>query len=205
MGRMKLYYSKGSCSLASHISLEEAGAKFEAQRINLQEGEQRKPEFLKLNPKGKVPTLVLDGEQALTENPAIISYVSDTHPQSNLLPKPGELRRAKAQEWLAWCASTVHPSFGGLFAAARNKAEPDAAVKSAVQANLDLYDQWLSGKKFVLGDQFSGADAYTLVFTLWAKNFKLNIGPNMLASAKALLERPGVQRAVQTQELKFDL
>ena len=114
MGRMKLYFSNGSCSLASHIALEEAGAKFEAQRIDLREKEQQQPEYLAVNPKAKVPALVVDGG-TITENPAIISYVADTHPQAKLLAAPGELARAKAQEWMAWCASTVHRDFSPLF------------------------------------------------------------------------------------------
>ncbi|MCU1277957.1 MAG: Glyoxalase family protein [bacterium] len=198
MGGMKLYYSNGSCSLASHIALEEAGAKFEAQRINLREGEQLKPEYLKINPKHKVPALQLDDGVVITENPAIISYVADTHPQAKLLAAPGELARAKAQEWLAWCASTVHISFGPLF---RNK--EDEAQRQIAQPILDQYDQWLRGT-FVLGEEFSVADAYTLVFTGWARLFGLKIGDKMRASAKALLKRDGVKRAVTTQQLKFE-
>jgi glutathione S-transferase len=195
---MKLYFSNGSCSLASHIALEESGAKFETQRINLREKEQMTPEFLKINPKHKVPTLVLDDGTVLTENPAIISYVADTHPQAKLLAAPGELARAKAQEWLAWCASTVHISFGPLF---RNK--DDEAQKKLVQGYLDQYNDWLEGT-FVLGEQFSAADCYTLVFTGWATLFGLKIGDKMRASAKALLKRDGVKRAVATQQLKFE-
>ncbi|HEY2747048.1 MAG TPA: glutathione S-transferase, partial [Polyangia bacterium] len=107
---LKLYFSNGSCSLASHIALEEANAAFETQRINLREKEQKTPAYLAVNPKGKVPALAVDGA-VLTENPAIISYVADTHPDAKLLAAPGELARAKAQEWLAWCSSTVHISF----------------------------------------------------------------------------------------------
>src|SRR5258708_970303 len=88
---MKLYFSNGSCSLASHIALEESGAKFETQRLSLRDGEQNKPEFLKINPKHKVPTVVLDDGTVLTENPAIISYVAATHPEPNLLAQPGHL------------------------------------------------------------------------------------------------------------------
>jgi glutathione S-transferase len=200
---MKLHYSKGSCSLASHIALEEAGARFEAVRINLQEGEQRTPEYLRVNPKGKVPALEVEGG-VITENPAIISYVADTHPGARLLAEPGKLARARAQEWLAWCASTVHPSFGPLYRALREKAPIDDAMKAPVQANFDLYDRSLAGRQFVLGE-FGAADAYTLVFTLWAGTFGLRVGNDMLASARALLERPGVQRAVKTQELTFSL
>src|SRR2546421_3660881 len=155
---MKLYWSKGSCSLASHIVLEEAEAKFESQRINLREGEQKKPEYLKINPKGKVPALTLDGGEVITENPAIMSFVADTHPAAHLLAAPGELERYRALEWLAWCASTVHPQFSPLF---HNK--HDTAAREATELNLQRYDQWLHGS-FVLGDKFSVADAYTLVF-----------------------------------------
>ena len=195
---LTLYFSNGSCSLASHITLEEAGARFEAQRIDLRAGEQKKPEYLAINPKGKVPALAVDGA-VITENPAIMSYVADTHPQAKLLAAPGELARAKAQEWLAWCSSTVHIAFGPLF---RNK--DDEAQKKTVQTLLDQYNEWLAGP-FVLGEQFSVADSYTLVFTLWGKKFGLTLGDKMVASAKALLARPGVQRAVTTQQLKFDL
>ncbi len=195
---MKLYFSNGSCSLASHIALEESGAKFEAQRINLREQEQRKPEFLAINPKGKVPTLGLDEGGALTENPAIMSYVADIHPEAKLLAAPGELARARAQEWLAWCASTVHVSFGPLFRDANN-----AEQKKVVQENLDRFDSWMKGT-YVLGESFSIADCYTLVFTGWAGKFGLTVGPKMRASAKALLKRPGVLRAVAAQQLKFE-
>jgi glutathione S-transferase len=195
---MKLYYSNGSCSLASHIALEEVGATFDAQRINLQEGEQKRPDYLKINPKGKVPTLILDGGEALTENPAILSYLADTHPQASLLAAPGELARARAQEWMAWCAASVHRDFGPLF-----HKQDDPEQRKVVQGHLDNYDKWLRGT-FVLGETFSAADCYTLVFTLWALKMKFTIGERMRASAKALLQRPAVQRAVTKQQLKFE-
>src|SRR6185312_12997439 len=135
--RMKLFYSNGSCSLASHITLEEAGAKFEAVRVDLRAGEQKKPEYLAINPKGKVPALVVDAG-VITENPAIMSYVADTHPQAKLLAAPGDFARAKAQEWLAWCASTVHRDFSPLF---RDKDNADQL--KLVQGHLDQLDAWL--------------------------------------------------------------
>jgi glutathione S-transferase len=202
---MKLYFSNGSCSLASHIALEEAGARFDIQRIDLRGGEHRRPEYLNINPKGKVPALSLENGTILTENPAIISHVADTHPQAGLLPAPGEVQRAKAQEWLAWCASAIHPSFGPLFGALIRGQQPEDTAKAAVQTQLDLFDQGLAGKRFVLGDQFSAADTYTLVFTCWIQLFGLRLGESTRRSAKALLERPGVQRAVRAQQLDFAL
>jgi glutathione S-transferase len=207
---MKLYYSTGSCSLASHIVLEEAGVKFEAQRLNLKEGDTRKPEYLKINPKGKVPTLVLDDGQVLTENPAIMSYIADTHPEAKLLAPVGDVQRARAQEWLAWCASAIHAAtFGPLFAASKiaDPAEKQAAIekaKPALASAMEMFDRGLEGKDYVLG-HFSIADAYTLVFTNWMRLFGLTPGANIKRSAKALLARPGVQRAVTTQQLKIEV
>ena len=194
---MKLYFSNGSCSLASHIMLEEAGAKFDAQRLNLREGEHKRPEYLAINPKAKVPALAVDGG-VITENPAILSYIADTHPEANLLAPPGDLQRAKAQEWLAWCASTVHRDFSPLF-----RAPDNAEQRKLVQSHLDQFEAWLAGP-YVLGERFSVADAYTLVFTLWGLRFGLTLGPKTRAAAKRLLERPAVQRAVTTQQLKFE-
>jgi glutathione S-transferase len=194
---MKLYFSNGSCSLASHIMLEEAGAKFDAQRLNLREGEHKRPEYLAINPKAKVPALVVDGG-VITENPAILSYIADTHPQANLLAPPGDLQRAKAQEWLAWCASTVHRDFSPLFRDSNHGEQ-----RKLVQSHLDQFEAWLAGP-YVLGERFSIADAYTLVFTLWGLRFGLTLGPKMRAAAKQLLERPAVQRAVTTQQLKLE-
>ena len=194
---MKLYFSNGSCSLASHIMLEEAGAKFDAQRLNLREGEHKRPEYLAINPKAKVPALAVDGG-VITENPAILSYIADTHPQANLLAPPGDLQRAKAQEWLAWCASTVHRDFSPLFRDSNNGEQ-----RKLVQSHLDQFEAWLAGP-YVLGERFSIADAYTLVFTLWGLRFGLTLGPKMRAAAKQLLERPAVQRAVTTQQLKLE-
>jgi len=194
---MKLYFSNGSCSLSTHIALEESGAKFDAQRLNLREQEQKRPEYLAINPKGRVPSLVVDGG-VITEVPAILSWIADTHPEARLLPPPGELARAKAQEWLAWCASTVHRDFSPLFRDPNNVEQ-----RKLVQSHLDQFEAWHKGP-YVLGESFSVADAYTLVFTLWALRFGLTVGPRTRAAARKLLERPGVQRAVTTQQLKFE-
>lgn len=203
MSPMKLYYSPGSCSLAAHIALEEAQATFEVHRLDLRSGEQHAPAYREINPKGKVPALQLDGGEILTENPAIISYVADIHPNAGLLGAPGTLARARAQEWLAWCAAGVHRDFGPLFAARKAQSAPAAAAVETVQADLDAIDQHLAGRRFVLGDRFSAADAYTLVFAGWAKLFGLRLGSHYKSAARALLDRPGVQRAIATQGLNF--
>lgn len=197
--------------MASHIVLEEAGAQFDTQRLNLREGEQRKPDYLKINPKGKVPAVELDDGHVLTENPAIMSWVADTHPQSGVLPAAGSYERARAQEWLAWCASTIHPAFGPIFGAARfvDGEEAQASAKEKARANvtaqLEQFDAQLGGRPFVLGDKFSAADAYTIVFYRWARGSDLAVGENIKTSVRALLARPGVQRALDTQGIKVEI
>ncbi len=197
---MKLYYSPGACSLAAHIVLEESGAKYETARVNLREGEQRKPEYLKINWKGKVPALQLDGGQVLTENPAIQSYVADTHAAAGLLAPVGELERYRALEWLAWCASFVQPSIGPLW---RPNATPEQ--RETAQQAINLFDQRLAGKKFVLGERFSAADSYTLVFWRWAKGLKLEPGAAHRHAAEQLLARPAVGRVLADEGLKAEL
>ncbi len=194
---MKLYFSNGSCSLTAHIALEEVGAKYEPHRLNLREGEQKRPEYLAINPKAKVPALVVD-EGVVTEVPAVLSYIADTHPQAGLLAPPGDFARAKAQEWMAWCASTVHRNFSPLFRDPSN-----AEQRKLVQSDLDQYEAWLKGP-YVLGERFSAADCYTPVFTLWALKLGLTLGPKTRAAAKQMLARPAVQRAVTAQQLKFE-
>lgn len=208
---MKLFYSPGACSLASHIVLEESGAKFETVKVNLKEGEQRKPEYLKINPKGKVPALVLDDGQVITENPAIMGHIANTHTQSGLLPPVGDIARTRAIEWLAWCSSGVHPMFGLIFAAARFMEGEEAQKKLAekgrelAQKQLDLFDQGLQGKAYVLGERPSIADAYTPVFWHWAKHLELSPGPSHKASVEKLLTRPAVQRALTAEGLELRL
>ena len=194
---LKLYYATGTCALATYITLEEAGADYTAERLSFKDNQQNSPDYLAINPKGRVPALVVDGG-VVTEVPAVLSYIADTHPQAKLLAAPGQLARAKAQEWMAWCASTVHRDFSPLF---RDK--DNAEQRKLVQGHLDQYEQWLKGT-YVLGEEFSVADCYTPVFTLWALGFGLTLGPKTRASAKALLQRPGVKRAVETQQLKFE-
>ena len=195
---MKLYYSNGSCSLTALIMLEEVGAKFDAQRLNLREGEQKKPEYLEINPKGAVPALQLDDGTVITEVPAVLSFIADTHPDKQLLAPVGQVLRAKQQEWMAWCSSGVHVAFKPLF---RNRDDENA--RKQTQTELDRYDAWIGGK-YIFGDEMCVADAYTVIFTRWALSMGFTVGAKMRASCKAMLARPGVQRAVTTQQLKFD-
>jgi glutathione S-transferase len=104
---LKLYYAPGSCALASHIALEEAGATYEAHKIDFSANQQRAPEYLKINPKGRVPALVTD-KGILTETPAILVYIAQTHPGAKLAPLDDPYSLAKVQAFNSYLCSTVH-------------------------------------------------------------------------------------------------
>src|SRR5260221_3250445 len=114
---IQLYYAPGACSVASQIALEEGGVPDARQKTNLAEGDQRKPEYLRLNPRGRVPTLVVD-DHVLTENVGILSYFGGGYPQAGLFPKK-TWDQAELMSTLAWLSNTVHPSDGPVVRPAR--------------------------------------------------------------------------------------
>lgn len=197
---LALYLSPGACSLAPHIALEEAGAKFEVKPLALRKGDQRKPEFQAINPKGKVPVLVIDGKP-LTENVAILTYIARTHPAAKLMPTD-LAKEMEVLSLLSWAASGVHTMIGRLFrpAALANDAAADAVAQVAREgtaANFALIDKLLAGKQWVAGD-YSVADAYFFVFWRWANFLKLDLSAysNYAAHAARMAERPAVKRAL---------
>ena len=125
---MRLYYAPGACSLAPHIVLEEAGARFELSRVDLAANEQNSTEYLRINKKARVPALA-EGEWILTEAPAILRYVAARHPAAGLWPwDPRE--EARCAEWLNWLSSTIQPAFGHVLRGSRYASDPRAVDDS---------------------------------------------------------------------------
>src|SRR4051812_40966723 len=169
---MKLFYSPGACSLASHIALEEAGADYELARVDLKGGEQRRPEYLAINPKGRVPALVTD-KGILTEDPAILGYVAQTHPEAGLADNDNAFAFGAMQAFNVFLASSLHVAFAHAFRPERY-AEGEAAftgVKAKVPQALDEYfgivEEKLAGGPWVMGVRYTVADPYLYVFTRW--------------------------------------
>jgi glutathione S-transferase len=170
---LKLFSATGSCSLASHIALEEADADYELVSINLKDGDQRKPDYLALNPKGRVPALVTE-RGILTENPAILAYVAQTHPQARLAPLGDDFAFADMQAFNMFLAATVHPAFAHVFRPGRY-ADGEAAAAAmkakapeALSEHFSLIEEKLSdGRPWVHGDAFTVSDGYLLVFSRW--------------------------------------
>ncbi|HUJ00850.1 MAG TPA: glutathione S-transferase N-terminal domain-containing protein [Usitatibacter sp.] len=174
---IKLYYSPGACSLASHIALEEVGIAYETQRIRTAEGEQRSPEYLAINPRGRVPALVVDGK-VMTENVGIMAYVAGGYGQGKIWPKD-TWQQAKCIATMAWLSNTVHPSFARFFRTERyiEGAEHVQALKDRALSDyndcLAEIDRLLDGRRWSIGNRYSVVDGYLVVFYRWGNRAKL--------------------------------
>jgi glutathione S-transferase len=170
---LKLFYAPNACSLASHIALAEAGADFEAVPLDLKAGDQKKPEYLAINPKGRVPALVTP-RGILTENPVILGWVAQMYPDAKLKPEGDFFNFSEMQSFNMYLAATVHIAFAHLFRAERwadsdaAKAEMRAKVPSVLAEVFKLVEDRLrDGRPWVCGSQYTVADSYLYVFGRW--------------------------------------
>lgn len=201
---MKLYYAKGACSLSPHIVLCEAGVKFELERVDLATHKTAGGvDFASINPKGYVPALLLDNGEVLTEGPAIVQYIADQYPQSNLAPPAGTLARARLQEQLNFIGTELHKQFSPLFSPANSAEVKNAAIKK-INSRLNLVEkQFADGRSYLLGEQFSVADAYLFVVVGWTFHMKLSLEnhPNIAAFHQRVASREKVQEAMRQEGL----
>ena len=196
---LALYYSHKSCAYAPHILLHDVGAAFEARHIDFAAGEQNGPEFLAINPKGRVPALVTpDG--ILTENPAILLYIAQTHPQAGLAPtEPFAL--ARAQAFNMFLASTVHVAHAHKHRGARWADDPaaHAAMTAKVTSNMAMYAGMIEEHYFkgpwVLGDSYSICDPYLALITRWLGDDGVRLAdfPRLEAHDALMRTRPSMQ------------
>lgn len=207
---IKLYYAPGACSLASHIALEEVGVPYETQKLNLAEGDQRKPEYLRLNPRGRVPTLVVDGN-VLTENVGIVTYFAGGYPDAGIWPKD-TWHQAQAVSTMAWLSNTVHTAYGHYFRPARyvdGEAQQEA-VKQKGRESFEGYlreiDTLLNGKKWCIGKHFTAVDGYLLVFYRWGNRSKMPVRElkNYSALIDRVLARPAVTKVMADEGITLD-
>jgi glutathione S-transferase len=200
---MKLYYSPGACSLSPHIALREAGLNFDlalasTKTKKLADGS----DFYQINPKGQVPVLELDNGERLTEGPAIVQYIADQAPTSKLAPPAGSLQRYRLMEWLNFITSELHKSYSPLF----NPAMPEegkAVYRARISERLQWVDSQLEGKSYLLGDEFSVADAYLFTVTNWSKVVGVDMGAlkNLNAFRDRVSARPAVKAAMEAEGL----
>jgi glutathione S-transferase len=199
---MQLYFSPGACSLASHITAREAGLAIDLKRADtktkkLEDGS----DYFAINSKGAVPALKLDSGEVLTEGVAIMQYLADQKPESNLAPKNGTLERYRVQEWLNYVTSEVHKGFSPLWAS------NDQVVKDYALTNLkkkfDWLEKQLAGKKYLTGDTFTVADAYLFTVVNWANPLGIDLAPwpTLKEFQARVAARPKVQEAMIAEGL----
>jgi len=200
---MKLYHSPGSCSLASHIVLEELGVPYEAIRVNLKDKTVADgSDYNTVNPKGYVPTLVLDDGQVLTENAALLAYLGELDPPKKLMPAAGTLENFRVREWLAYINSEVHKSFGPLF----RPATPEATIKTQhelIARRLAYIEPVLGQHSYLTGPTFCVADAYLFVILSWFGRLKMDLAayPNLKGFFDRMKARPAVLKAMRDEGL----
>ncbi|MDO8278185.1 MAG: glutathione transferase GstA [Burkholderiaceae bacterium] len=200
---MKLYYSPGACSLSPHIVVHEAGLPVElvlasTKTHQLADG----TDYYTLNPLGYVPMLELDDGTRLTEGPAIVQYLADQVPAKQLAPANGTLPRYRLQAWLTFIGTELHKSFTPLFAPGTPE-DYKASVRERLGKRLQWVDEQLAGKQYLMGEQFTVADAYLFTVTNWARAMHVDLSalPNLLAFRERMRERPAVQQAMREEGL----
>jgi glutathione S-transferase len=202
---LTLYYAPGACSMAAHIALEESGEKYEPRRLDLGKGEQRTEAYLKVHPLGRVPAILLDNGEPLTENTAILPYIGKRY---NMWPVE-PVAVARALSVIGFFASTVHPAHAHISRPERyatDKAHfPDiqAQGRKMFHEYLKQVDGMLAGRQW-LSDAYSVLDPYAFTFYTWGVRRELPMAElaNYTAHKDRMLARPAVQRVVEDEKIK---
>jgi glutathione S-transferase len=205
---LTLYYATNTCALASHIALEEAGAAFETRWIDFAAAEQTKPEYLAINPKGRVPTLITE-RGALTETPAILTYVAQRYPEAKIAPLDDPFAFAELQAFMSYLCSTVHVAHAHRVRGYR-WADDQAALEAmkkkvpqSVGACFDLIEHKMFRGPWAMGDAYTIADPYLFTIARWMDGDSVDPSafPRVLDHCDRMAERPAVQRALRSEGL----
>ena len=200
---MKLYYSPGACSLSPHIALLEAGLAFDLVKVDLRAKKlENGDDYLKVNPKGQVPALALDSGELVTEGPVIVQMIADKAAGKNLAPARDHADRYKLLEWLNFITAELHKNFGPMFSPVLAD-EAKAFFKDRVMGKFKYIDSQLAGRDYLMGSQFTVADAYLFTMLSWADRMKFDLSamPNLLAYKARVAARPKVQEALTKEGL----
>jgi len=201
---MKLYYTKGACSLVPRIIINELGLKAEFESVNLKTKKtETDNNFLLINPKGAVPTLEIQPGLVLTENAVILQYLADSTNSTQLLPEVNDFNRYRVLEWLNFVATELHKGIGVLFNPSLSQAARDEVFIPLIKKKLTFIDTHLKNHAYLLGGTFTLPDAYLFVMLTWANNFKIDLQawPHLTQYFKTLKNRPSIQKALADDRL----
>jgi glutathione S-transferase len=204
---MKLYYATGTCALASHIALEEAGAEYSTVRINFATHEQGSPEYLAINPKGRVPSLVTD-RGILTETPAMLAFIAQSFPKAKLAPIDDPFAFAEVQAFNSYLCSTVHTNHAHRPRATRWADDPAAIeamkkkVPETMTASFELIETKMMKGPWVMGDTYTVCDPYLFTIAGWLAGDSVDIArfPKVKAHRDRMAERPTVQKVLAAEK-----
>lgn len=198
---MKLFYSPGACSLASHIVLHEIGAPFEIEKVDLRaKTTETGADYFAINVRGAVPALEVAPGTVVTQGPAILQYLGDTSDIAAFKPAPGSVERARLQEALGFVGD-VHKAFGGLFKPNLSEEEKGAVIAEINRRVGQLEAMIPSDGPFILGE-YSQADAYAFTVVGWGRQFlDFSAYPKVAALLEAVGTRPATQAALKAEGL----
>lgn len=200
---LTLYYAPGTCALASHLTLEFAGAAYDTVRLDFKNAEQRSPEYLKLNPKGRVPALKTP-QGVLTETPAVLLYIAQTHPQAGLAPLDDAFALAKANEFNSYLCATVHVAHAHKHRGSRWADDPAAheSMRKKVPQNMtdcfQLIESTMLQGPWVLGERFSICDLYLFTIGTWLEGDGVDASQftKLTALTERLRQEPAAQKVL---------
>ncbi len=204
---MKLYFAANTCALASHIALEEASAEYATVRVNFAVNEQRSPEYLAINPKGRVPALITDSG-ILTETPAMLAFIAQSFPGANLAPLDDPFRFAEAQAFNSYLCSTVHVAHAHRMRGAR-WADDQAAIEAmkrkvpdSVGACFDLIETKMLRGPWVMGESYTICDPYLFTIARWLEGDGIDPArfPKVKAHRDRMSERSAVRKVVAAEQ-----
>jgi glutathione S-transferase len=203
---LKLYYAPGTCALASHITLKEAGVDYTVERIDTRNNQQTTPAYLAINPKGRVPALVTD-RGVLTETPAILAFIAQSAPQAKLMPADA-YEFAQAQSFNSYLCSTVHVAHAHKARGARWATEQSSfddmkrKVPESMSAAFALIERDMVKGPWVMGGQYTVCDAYLFTLTGWAEGDGVDMAklPKVVAHRQRMSERAAVKQVLADEQ-----
>jgi glutathione S-transferase len=204
---LKLYYATGTCALATYITLEEAGADYAAERLSFKDNQQNSPDYLAINPKGRVPALVTD-RGVLTETPAMLAYLAQVFPKAKLAPLDDPFDFAQVQSFNSYLCSTVHINHAHKMRGARwateesSFADMKAMVPKTMAACFKLIEQKMFRRPWVMGEQFTICDPYLYTLSTWLEgdSVDINATPKIADHFKRMSDRPAVAKVMEAQK-----
>jgi glutathione S-transferase len=202
----KLYYGPGTCARASHIALEEAGAAYTTERLDMKNNQQNSAEYLKINPKGRVPTLVTD-RGTLTETPAMLAFIAQSFPQAKLAPSDA-FTFAQAQSFNSYLCSTVHINHAHKMRGPRWATEESSfadmkrKVPQTMAASFALIERDMLKGPWVMGEQYTICDPYLFTIASWLEGDSVDIAqfPKVADHYQRMSARPAVQKVLAEEK-----